>query len=399
MNERDLRRLLLAQPVPGEQLAEERTWHAVRTAYAEREPVPRPRNMRWKLLLAAAVAAALVAVGVSPVGSEIGGWIRDTVGRERVVGVAPAKPELVSLPSSGRLLVAAESGVWVVGRDGSRRRLGGYAGGTWSPNGLFVAVWKGRQLAALDPARTDAVHWSLSRKRIADARWSPSGFRVAYRSGRSLRVVAGNGADDGLVAERVAPVAPAWKGVREHVLAYAAPDGRAVVLDTDTRTRLWRTTPVRDPVALAWTERGELAALGRDELRVFDGEGKQLHRLRLGTGAEGVALAARPGADAVAFTAYSDSGGVGTVWLYDTDSGRARLVFSGAGRFRDVTFSPDGRLVLVGWAAADQWLFVPVRADARVLALASVAADFDPDVSGIATFPRIEGWCCPDSFR
>jgi hypothetical protein len=394
VNDKDIRRLLLAQPVPGEHLAEERTWAAVRAAFVEREPVPRERNVRWKVLLAAALLLAAVAVGVSPVGSEIGGWIRDTVGRERVVGVTPARPELASLPGGGRLLVAAPTGVWVVGRDGSRRRLGDYDGGTWSPNGLFVAVWKGRQLAALDPTRTDAVHWALSRRPIADARWAPSGFRVAYRSGRSLRVVAGNGVDDGAIAARVAPVAPAWRPGAEHVLAYAAVNGRVVVVETDTRTRLWRTPPLAEPVALAWTDAGELAVLARTELRVFDAEGAPLRRLHLGAGAAGDGLAARPGSDELAFTAFADARRNGAVWIYDIRTAQARLVFSGSGRLRDPTWSPDGRVVLVGWAAADQWLFVPVGGDRRVVAVGSVTRDFDPATGARAPFPRIEGWCC-----
>ena len=399
MTEKDLRRLLLAQPVPGEQLAEERTWQVVRAAYTAREAVSPRRSVPWKLLLAAALLVAAIGIGVSPVGSGIGGWIRDEIGRNQVVGVAPARPSLESLPASGRILVSASTGVWVVGEDGSRRRLGAYEGGTWSPNGLFVAVWQGRQLAALDPRQTDAVHWSLTRRRIADARWAPSGFRVAYRSGRSLRIVAGNGVDDREIAERVAPVAPAWKLVREHVLAYVMPNGRVTVVDTDARKRLWRTPPAADAVGLAWTEAGELAAIGRTDLRVFDADGQQVRRLRLGAGTTGEALAARPGADEIAFTAFSEASGTGGVWLYERRSGRARLVFSGSGRFRDVTWSPDGRLLLVGWAAADQWLFIPVRSKARVLAVASAAATFSPSGAGPATFPRIEGWCCPETFR
>jgi Tol biopolymer transport system component len=171
------------------------------------------------------------------------------------------------------------------------------------------------------------------------------------------------------------------------------------VVDTDAHERLWRTPPAPDAVGLAWTEAGELAAIGRTDLRVFDADGQQVRRLRLGAGTTGEALAARPGADEIAFTAFSEASGTGGVWLYERRSGRARLVFSGSGRFRDVTWSPDGRLLLVGWAAADQWLFIPLRSKARVLAVASAAATFSPSGAGSATFPRIEGWCCPKTFR
>jgi len=394
MNEKDLRRILLTIPVPGEQLAEERTWRAVSAAFDAREPVPVPRRRPWKLLVAAAVLAAAIGIGVSPVGSEIGGWIRDKVGREHVVGVSPARPALVALPGGGRLLAAAPTGVWVVRPDGSRRRLGAYAGGTWSPNGLFVAVWKGRQLVALDPERTDEVHWSLTRRRIADARWSPSGFRVAYRSGSSLRVVVGNGTDDRRVAERVRPVAPAWQPGDDHVLAYVERSGRVVVEDTDTQKRLWRSKRLPAVASLAWTERGKLAVLSREELRVFDSNGRLLRMLRLGPGLAGSLVSARPGAEEVAFTVAGGGSGNGAVWLYDVAGSRPTLLFSGAGAFDGIAWSPNGRSLALGWAAADQWLFVAPRPKGKVVAVSSVSEAFDPGAAVTPGFPRIDGWCC-----
>ena len=398
MNEKDVRRLLLSLPVPDEQRAEERTWETVRRAFADREPVPAPRRRPWKLLAVAVAAAALIGIAVSPVGSEIGGWIRDKVGRERVVGVTPAKPALVALPGSGRLLVASPSGVWVVGHDGSRRRLGAYAAGTWSPNGLFVAVWKGRQLTALDPERTDGIHWSLTRQRIADARWSPSGYRVAYRSGRSLRVVVGNGTDDRRVAGHVAPVAPAWKLADEHVLAYVDPARARDRRETDAGKRIWTTRRLPEPVSLAWTDAGRLGVLSRHELRIFDGNGELTRIQRFGAGTGG-SLAARPGDESVAFTVFSRESGNGEVWLYDIEARRARILFSGAGRFDDIAWSPDGRLLLLGWAAADQWLFVEPRPAGHVIAVSSASEGFTPGADGEASFPRVDGWCCPESFR
>ncbi len=399
MKDKDVRRLLLSVPAPDEQRAEERTWETVSRAFAEREVVPVARRVPWKLIAVAAAAAAVIGIAVSPVGSQVGGWIRDKVGREHVVGVAPSKPALVGLPGPGRLLVTGPSGVWIVHRDGSRRRVGAYDAATWSPNGLFVAAWKGRNLVALDPERTDEVHWSLTRQRIADTRWSPSGFRVAYRSGKSLRLVVGNGTDDRQLVERVAAVAPAWKLVREHVLAYAAMDGRVIVEDTDSRTRLWRTRRLPDPVSLAWTETGRLAVLSAGELRVFGPDSRLTRIQRLGAGLGDGILAARPGSETLAYSVFSKASGNGAVWLYDVEAGRATLLFSGAGRLDDLAWSPDGRLLLVGWAAADQWLYVASRPGGRVAAVSSVSAGFAPGVAGEAAFPRVDGWCCPRSFR
>ena len=92
MKEKDLRNLLLEQPLPDEHIAEERSWDAVRAAFLAREPVPRERRVPWRLLIAAAIVAAGIAIGVSPAGSEVADWVRDKLGRDRVASVAPAEP-------------------------------------------------------------------------------------------------------------------------------------------------------------------------------------------------------------------------------------------------------------------------------------------------------------------
>lgn len=66
----------------------------------------------------------------------------------------------------------------------------------------------------------------------------------------------------------------------------------------------------------------------------------------------------------------------------------SRVLFSFAGELRGLTWSPDGRWLLVGSPASDQWVFV--RADGRkIVAVSNVSAQFRSD-----EFPRVDGWCC-----
>jgi hypothetical protein len=400
VKQRDLRNLLLEQPVPGEHTAEERTWDVVRQSFLTRERIPRERHVPWKLLIALAVVAAGVAIGVTA-GASIADWTRDKLGRDRVVGVTDEQiePVLVALPSPGQMLVTAANGVWVLHEDGSKRFAGDYAGSTWSPNAQFVAAWNDSELVALDPTATDDnVHWAIAREDISAARWAPSGFRVAYLSGSALRVVVGNGADDRQLEPRVAPVAPAWKPGQEHVLAYADLRGRVLVAETDSGRVEWRTARAPLPIELAWSSDGQrLIVLSAQRLRVFRAPRELIADLRIprrlyaATG-----LAPRPGSDEIAYAVYSERTGQGTVFLYN---GRfSRPLFSAAGRFEDITWSPDGQLLLVPWQAADQWLFIPAEGQARVQANADIAAQFAPgegDTAPASGFPRVEGWCCP----
>ena len=395
MNEKDLRTALLSQPVPDEHIAEERTWETVRASYLAREPVARRRRFPTRLVLVLAVVGAVVAVALSPAGSRIVDWVRDTVGRETTVVVKPPPPEPVALPAAGRLLVAANGVVWIVDENGAHRRLGDYPGAAWSPTGLFVAAWRGNELAELDPEEPGFVHWTLSHDPIADARWSSSGYRIAYRSGPALRVVVENGTGDRELVPSVAKVAPAWRPGREEILAYADPEGRVSVVDADTGKAAWRTARAPAPVALAWTDDAErLAVLGERQLRVFEAPKKLVATVRLPDGSAGVALAPRPGGRELAYAVFSRQTGAGSVFLYDGSS--SRLLFAGAGRLDDLAWSPDARILLVGWAAADEWLYVPTGQSGSVTSTANVTREFAGGGAGGASFPRVEGWCCAE---
>ena len=118
--------------IPDEHEARERSWAVVSAAFAEREPQPHRRS--WKPAAVAALAAVLVAGLLSSPGRAVLDEIR------QVVGVEESAPALFSLPAPGRLLVTADSGVWVVHQDGSKRLLGDYREASWSPFGSALTL-------------------------------------------------------------------------------------------------------------------------------------------------------------------------------------------------------------------------------------------------------------------
>jgi len=392
VTEKRLRELLRAGPPSGELDAERRAWQVVAAAFAEREPVARPRRHVRALALGIAVLA-IVAAAVSPPGSAVLDSIRDAVGRDRVVGVERAGPLLLELPAPGRLLVTSPSGAWVVNADGSKRLLGEAADATWSPHGLFLAAARGRELVALTPE--GVTRWTIpQRARVREPRWAPSGFRIAYLAGSTLRVTAGDGTGDRGLARGVPRTAPAWRPGAAHVLAYATGDGSVRVVDTDSDRVLARVRPGGGPVLdLAWTARGRtLAVLDRDGVRIVEPEGAT-RRLSL-LGRTGVSFAAAPRGEALAVVARSPRGSRSEVVILRPGSGEVRSIFSGAGRFSELVWSPDGRWLLVAWASADQWVFVRSADVEELAAVGEVSRQFRGRAAAEDGFPRIGGWCC-----
>jgi dipeptidyl aminopeptidase/acylaminoacyl peptidase len=385
VNEQRLREELRQAPI--DDGARARALGVVRAAFVEVDPAPRRRLWAPALAVAACVlAVAVVGVAVSEPGDAVARWVREVLG----VGRDGARPALVRVPGGGRLLVTSEGrrGAWVVSADGSRRRLGDYAGASWSPHGRFVVAWRGGELRALEPG--GKVRWSLERRgRIAVARWSRGlGYRVAYVSGRSLRVVAGDGTGDRRHAPAAA-VAPAWRPDGAHVLAYVDRRNHVRVVDVDSRRELWRSRQVEGGVSeLAWSPDGR-------RLLVAAPDGWRL------LGADGLVLAARPRV-AVGDVAWAPGGKRfvmvrraldGSDVVLVNPAGRSRLLFSGPGRFGRVAFSPDGRRLLVPWPEADQWLFVSPSRGGHVGAVANIGRQFARD-SRNGPFPDAVEWCC-----
>jgi hypothetical protein len=381
----DVRAALLAVPVPDELEAQRRAWAVVRAAHAEREPLRR-RIRRPRLLIAVALVAALAAAALSPPGRAVGDWIRD-----RVAGREPARPALVGLPAGGQLLVLSDRGPWLVRRDGSKRLLGRYDDAAFSPSARFVAVTEGRRLLAVDPEGTP--RWQLARPRpVSDPRWSPSpGFRVAYREEDTLRVVAGDGTGDRLLAEGVAAVAPAWRpqeGATE--LAYVAAGGTVRVVDAATGERRWTAAPPSPPRELVWSADGGvlLVVTAGDRHPLYRADGRPARVLRTPTGQELLDAELAGGGPAVASA------------VYDPDAGRTAVVAGGrrlttlAGRVEELLLSPDGAWLLAAWPDADQLLFLPLEPGRGIVAVGDVRREFAPGAARATAFPQLRAWCC-----
>jgi hypothetical protein len=326
-----------------------------------------------------------VAAALSPPGRSVGGWIRD-----RVAGEDATQPALVRLPSAGRLLVLSEQGPWIVRPDGSKRLLGSYEGASFSPNGLFVVATDGHRLTALEP--DGDPRWSVTRPApVADARWSPSpGFRVVYREGETLRVVGGDGEDDRLLAENVAPVPPAWRpGEGRMEVAYASTDGRVRVVDADGE-QLWAADPGAAPEQLLWSDDAGLLLVVTAGPRhpFYRAGGRPAGNLETPGGQDVLDAAFAPETRDVAYSAFDPESGSSTIRL------EGEQLQQGRGRLDDLVFSPNGSWLLTGWAEADQLLFLRLPGVSRIVAVPDVRREFDPGGTGATTFPRAAEWCC-----
>jgi WD40 repeat protein len=397
----DLRRRLQDAPIPDEHGARERGWRVVRAAFQGHRPPTHAARVPARLGIAIAVAGLALVLVLTPAGAKVVDVVRDVV----QPGEENARPALTSLPAPGDLLVTSPKGPWIVHRDGSKRLLGAYDDATWSPHGLFAAVTRDRELTAVDPFGT--VRWSIpSEHPVSDPAWSPSGVQVAYLSGGSLRVVAGNGTDDHLLANRVARVAPAWRPLREplpvgeiangpgtNVLAYADRRGRVTARDVDSGAVLWRTDRYVSPIrALEWSaDRSRILVRTDSFVDFLDARGRVVSRVTMPT----IDASMSPNGRQVAFIRRTQSGDSRLLVTGRDGGGAPQSLLSGPGRITTPTWSPDGKLLLVAWPDADQWVFNDPAHPRRVDPVGHISRQFDPGATGRPPFPTISGWCCP----
>jgi hypothetical protein len=367
--------------IPGEKDARKRAWTVARRAFAEHEPAP--RTSHWARVAALALAVAAVgAAALSSPGRAVLGEFREVVGVER------AQPALFSLPAPGRLLVSSDAGVWVVNEDGGKRLLGGYREASWSPFGRYVVAAGEQELAALEP--DGDVRWTLARPDVRAPRWTgtETDTRIAYVDRTGLRVVAGDGTGDRLVVPDFRG-RHAWRPGGAFVLALVTPR-QVRTLDAETGRTLWRR--VRDatkPTEVSWSSDGRrLLVASRESATVYDARGAVTYEI--GPGAAPIRDAALA-PDGRSLVLAQEAAGRGQLWIVPrlrSDAGAARRLFGGVGAFDAVTWSADGRWVVAGWNAADQWVFL--RADGGAIrAVANVSKGFRS-----SSLPHVQGWCC-----
>jgi Tol biopolymer transport system component len=377
-----LRDALERAPVPDAAEAQARAWAVMADAHRSR---PRAARVgRRGKVIALALATVLVVAAVA-VAAEPPRWVRHVLGD--AVRTAPhARSSLGPLPG-GRLLVSSPQGTWIVSADGARLRLGPWTGATWSPRGLYVGAWRGRELSAVAP--NGRVAWTIAaRGAVHDATWSPDGYRIAYRRDDVLAVVAGDGTGARVLARPVRAVAPAWRPGAPHTLAWVGAGGRVEVRDVDTGALAWRSKrSVGAAGALAWSADGHrLLARGARGVVVLDVPGDRAWRVRLPHGARVGAAAWAPRGDRIALAVRRGA----QTSVYVTRSARVprRPVFTTTGALGSLAWAPNGRRLLVRWADADQWLLVsPTATDARITAITGISRRFGPA-------PTVQGWCC-----
>jgi Tol biopolymer transport system component len=376
-----LRDRLESTPLPDPSGAEARAWALLADAHSTRQSAAR-RSRRGRVI-ALALAAVLVAAAVA-VAAEPPRWVRHALGD--AVPSTPVRTSLGALPP-GRMLVSSAQGTWIVRGDGTRLRLGPWTAATWSPRGLYVAAWRGRELSAVAP--NGRVAWTIAaRGAVRDATWSPDGYRIAYRRDHALAVVAGDGTGARVLAEPVRAVGPAWRPGAPHTLAWVDASGRIEVRDVDTGALAWRSSATVGAVsALAWSADGHrLVASGARRVVIFDVTGKRSWRVRLPHGARVDAAAWAPRGDRIALALRGAT--ATSVYVTPAPLVPRQPVFTTTGTLRSLAWSPNGRRLLVRWADADQWLLLsPNAANAPITAIGSISRRFGAP-------PTVQGWCC-----
>jgi hypothetical protein len=384
----------------GAAAAEERSLEVIRAAFAAEHRSSRPvrRPLPIRSLLAAALTAVLVTIGLTPAGADVRQLVEDTFTVEKV-----AEPPL-RLPSDGAILTTNRDGAWLASSGGSRRFLGPYEAAALSPRGLNVAVASGRELAAVD--RLGELQWELTaRGPVADPVWAPSALRIAYRAGPQLRIVEGDGEPDRLLDRRVGDAAPAWRPPQDgepprDLVAYVGAGGSIRIVDAAEQGAGLEVATAGRPELLEWLDDGRLVVAGDEAVELFSPAGERLASLPRPARATPTALVAEPGAARVAIASLriGPEGARSEISLLRLEPGRTRAsaIYSSSGELAGIAFSPDGRWLAAGLPATDSWLFLRPLEQAKLLrrteTLAGVSARFDGQSAVPPGFPAIAEW-------
>jgi hypothetical protein len=208
----------------------------------------------------------------------------------------------------------------------------------------------------------------------------PAPGRLLVSAGSGVWIVDENGSKRLLGDYREASWSPFGRFVvaaRANELAALAADGtvRWSLARPDVRLPRWGGS--RTDTRIAYFSRGQLRVVGGDGKgdRLLDAQSAERAPVWLPGGGHRLAYATRDG----------------SVRVVDVDTGAvverdapARLLEPPA-----ATASPDGRWTVVGWADADQLVFMRLGRPRQIRAVSDVSAQFRS-----RSFPRIEGWCC-----
>jgi dipeptidyl aminopeptidase/acylaminoacyl peptidase len=265
----------LASAAPDDPAAEQRAWELAHAAFVRRLARSDRRATRRRMAGLAVVTAALVlAAAITSAGSVVVQLVAD-----RMPGSAPPaqtpKPQRVTFPAGGKLLVVRGGWASLVRRGAPPRRLGPADEATFSAFGRYVAVAHGRRLTvyALDGRR---VWWLAERQRVHTVRWAPDGLRIAYRTGPLLRIVDGSGERPRTLGAATGRAA-AWRPGADAVLAYLRTPSVVALVDVATGEDVARVRPPARTRTLAWSPDGRrLLAVGPHELRLFDRHGRSV---------------------------------------------------------------------------------------------------------------------------
>jgi WD40 repeat protein len=202
-------------------------------------------------------------------------------------------------------------------------------------------------------------------------------------------VIAGDGTGDRKLAQNAGPVAPTWRPGHDYLLAYTQVNGTVVARDADTGRVAWSNRPSGPTRLLAWSSNGaRLLVLTPAAAIVLDGSGNQVEQVPSAHNGPPLDGALSPDGKQLALLSAGD------ITLTDVSRPHAieQRLFTGAG-LDQLAWSPDGRWLLVTWPAADQWVFIHIAGQPRIIAVSKISEQFR-NVGAPPAFPALDGWCC-----